>query len=52
MKQNDIQTALDSISILRSMLSTNQWEPVRRELEFAINEMKKCKILLITAEKM
>lgn len=42
MKQTDIQTALDSISVLRAMLSTNQWEPVRKELEFAINEMKKC----------
>lgn len=42
MKQTDIQTALNSIRVLRSMLSTNQWEPVRKELEFAINEMKKC----------
>lgn len=41
MKQTDIQTALNSIRVLRSMLSTNQWEPVRKELEFAINEMKK-----------
>lgn len=41
-EMNNAQLALDSIRVLQSMLSTNQWEPVRNELEFAIGEMKKC----------
>lgn len=39
---NNIETAKDTIQVLKAMLSTNQWEPVRRELEFAIKEVKKC----------
>ena len=36
------EKAKESIKVLDAMLSTNQWEPVRAELEFAINEVKKC----------
>lgn len=34
------EKAKESIKVLDAMLSTNQWEPVRAELEFAINEVK------------
>lgn len=34
--------AKESIKVLSAMLSTHQWEAVRSELEFAINELKKC----------
>ena len=40
--RNDSVQAQESIKVLNAMLSTHQWEPVRRELEFAINELKKC----------
>lgn len=40
-KENIIQ-AQESMKVLIAMLSTHQWEPVREELEFAINEVKKC----------
>lgn len=33
---DEISTAKESIKVLQAMLSTNQWEPVRTELEFAI----------------
>ena len=39
---DEISTAKESIKVLQAMLSTNQWEPVRTELEFAIREMQKC----------
>lgn len=39
---DEISTAKESIKVLRAMLSTNQWEPVRTELEFAIREVQKC----------
>ncbi len=41
MRNNSVQ-AQESIKVLNAMLSTHQWESVRRELEFAINELKKC----------
>lgn len=39
---DEISTAKESIKVLRALLSTNQWEPVRTELEFAIREVQKC----------
>ena len=41
-KNDSITMAQESIKVLSAMLHTRQWEPVRQELEFAINEMKKC----------
>lgn len=41
-KNDSITMAQESIKVLSAMLHTLQWEPVRQELEFAINEMKKC----------
>ena len=41
-KTESVNRAQESIKVLSAMLSTHQWEPVRRELEFAINELKKC----------
>lgn len=41
-EKHDDVLAEESIKVLNAMLSTHQWEPVRRELEFAINELKKC----------
>ena len=43
-KTESVNRAQESIKVLSAMLSTHQWEPVRRELEFAINELKKCKL--------
>ena len=40
-KTESVNRAQESIKVLSAMLSTHQWEPVRRELEFAINELKK-----------
>ena len=37
-----IALAHESIKVLNAMLSTHQWEPVRKELEFVIVETKKC----------
>lgn len=37
-----IVLAQESIGVMEVMLSTHQWEPVRKELEFAISEVKKC----------
>lgn len=42
LKSNDEIMAQEGIKVLLSMLSTHQWEPIRQEFEFAINEMKKC----------
>lgn len=39
---DQIGMAKETIKVLNAMLSTNQWEPVRKELEFAIKEVKKC----------
>ncbi len=39
--KTDIKLAHDSIGVLKAMLSTKQWEPVRKELEFAIGEIEK-----------
>lgn len=41
MNNNGEVKARESIKVLVSMLSTHQWEVIRPELEFAINEMKK-----------
>lgn len=41
-KNDSVAKAEESIKVLNAMLSTHQWEQVRRELEFAINELKKC----------
>lgn len=41
-KNDSITMAQESIKVLSAMLHTRQWEPVRQELEFAIDEMKKC----------
>lgn len=38
----DIIQARESVNVLQSMLSTHQWEPIRKELEFAIQEVSKC----------
>lgn len=42
MRNDNIALAKESIKVIRAMLSTHQWEPVRKELEFAIAEMGKC----------
>lgn len=42
MKRSDITQANESVKVLRAMLSTHQWEPIRKELEFAIKEVSKC----------
>lgn len=41
-KAESARMARHAISVLTSMLSTHQWEVVRPEFEFAINELKKC----------
>lgn len=40
--RDNAEKAKETIMVLDAMLSTHQWEPVRTELEFAINELKKC----------
>lgn len=42
MKESDITKARESIKVLQAMLSTHQYEPIRKELEFAIQEVSKC----------
>lgn len=37
-----VAQAQQSIAVLRAMLSTGQWEPIRKDLEFAIREVSKC----------
>lgn len=40
-KDNAYQ-AKESIKVIKSLLSTHQWEPVRCEFEFTIHELEKC----------
>ncbi len=42
MKKLDITQARESIKVFQIMLDTHQWEPIRKELEFAIQEVSKC----------
>lgn len=41
-ERDSIHQAKESIKVIKALLSTNQWEPVRRELEFTIHELEKC----------
>lgn len=43
MKQKEsVAQARESIKLLRTILATHQWEPARKHLEFAIQEVSKC----------
>ena len=41
-EENEIELAQRTIEVLGAMLSSNQWRPIRKEVEFAIGEVKKC----------
>ncbi len=40
--KDEITTAKESVKVLQATLSTGQWQPVRTELEFAIQQCQKC----------
>lgn len=41
-EKDSIYQAKESIKVIKALLSTHQWEPVRNEFEFAIHELEKC----------
>lgn len=39
-EENELELAQRTIEVLGAMLSSNQWRPIRKEVEFAIGEVK------------